>query len=47
MIMDYNEFRDVVSFDTTYRINKECHPIALVTGFNHHRETAIFAAALI
>ncbi|KAG6708290.1 hypothetical protein I3842_06G073800, partial [Carya illinoinensis] len=47
MIVDYNLFGDVVSFDTTYRTNKEYGPLAMFVGFNHHRETAIFGAALL
>ncbi|KAG6640890.1 hypothetical protein CIPAW_09G035500 [Carya illinoinensis] len=47
MIVDYNLFGDIVSFDTTYRTNKEYRPLAMFVGFNHHRETAIFGAALL
>ncbi|XP_042941212.1 protein FAR1-RELATED SEQUENCE 5-like [Carya illinoinensis] len=36
-----------ISFDTTYRTNKEYRPLAMFVGFNHHRETAIFGAALL
>ncbi|KAK3218579.1 hypothetical protein Dsin_012549 [Dipteronia sinensis] len=47
MIIDYGQFRDVVSFDTTYKINKENRPFAVFVGLNHHRETIIFGAALM
>ena len=47
MIVDYKLFGDVVSFDTTYRTNKEYRPLAMFVGFNHHRESAIFGAALL
>ncbi|KAG5538874.1 hypothetical protein RHGRI_019423 [Rhododendron griersonianum] len=47
MIIDYGHFGDVLSFDTTYRTNKEYRPLAVFTGFNHHRETIIFGAALL
>ena len=47
MIVDYKLFGDVVSFDTTYRINKAYQPLAMFVGFNHHRESAIFGAALL
>ena len=47
MIVDYKLFGDVVSFDTTYRINKAYRPLAMFVGFNHHRESAIFGAALL
>ncbi|XP_058217233.1 protein FAR1-RELATED SEQUENCE 5-like [Rhododendron vialii] len=47
MITDYGLFGDAVSFDTTFRTNKECRPFALFTGFNHFRMTTIFGAALL
>ncbi|XP_028068490.1 protein FAR1-RELATED SEQUENCE 5-like [Camellia sinensis] len=47
MIMDYAQFGDVVTFDTTYKLNKEHRPFASFVGFNHHRETVIFGAALL
>ncbi|XP_062166347.1 protein FAR1-RELATED SEQUENCE 5-like [Alnus glutinosa] len=36
-----------VSFDATYRTNKEYRPLAMFVGFNHHREVVIFGAALL
>jgi hypothetical protein len=47
MIVDYKLFGDVVSFDTTYRTNKEYRPLAMFVGFNHHREVVIFGTALL
>ncbi|KAF7151126.1 hypothetical protein RHSIM_Rhsim02G0232300 [Rhododendron simsii] len=47
MITDYGLFGDAVSFDTTFQTNKECRPLAIFTGFNHFRMTAIFGAALL
>ncbi|XP_028097077.1 protein FAR1-RELATED SEQUENCE 5-like [Camellia sinensis] len=47
MIMDYAQFGDVVTFDTTYKINNEHRPFGTFVGFNHHRETVIFGAALM
>ncbi|XP_062145348.1 protein FAR1-RELATED SEQUENCE 5-like [Alnus glutinosa] len=47
MIVDYKLFGDVVSFDTTYRTNKEYRPLAMFVGFNHHREVVIFGAGLL
>ncbi|KAL7213824.1 hypothetical protein ACSBR2_016372 [Camellia fascicularis] len=44
MITDYELFGDAVSFDTTFRTNKEYRPLALFTGFNHFRKTVIFDA---
>ncbi|XP_028073995.1 protein FAR1-RELATED SEQUENCE 5-like [Camellia sinensis] len=45
--MDYAQFGDVVTFDMTYKLNKEHRPFASFVGFNHHRETVIFGAALL
>ena len=47
MITDYELFGDVVSFDTTFKTNKDCRPLAIFTGFNHFRMTTIFGAALL
>ncbi|XP_028072916.1 protein FAR1-RELATED SEQUENCE 5-like [Camellia sinensis] len=47
MIMDYGQFGDVVTFDTTYKLNSAHRPFASFVGFNHHRETVIFGAALM
>ncbi|XP_020251115.1 protein FAR1-RELATED SEQUENCE 5-like [Asparagus officinalis] len=47
MIMDYGIFGDVVSFDTTYKLNEANRPFAVFVGLNHHRETIIFGAALM
>ncbi|XP_059458348.1 protein FAR1-RELATED SEQUENCE 5-like [Corylus avellana] len=47
MIIDYAYFGDVITFDTTYGTNKELRPLAVFTGFNHHRGVVIFGAALL
>ncbi|XP_028051469.1 protein FAR1-RELATED SEQUENCE 5-like [Camellia sinensis] len=47
MIMYYAPFGDVVTFDTTYKLNKEYRLFASFVGFNHYRETVIFDAALL
>ncbi|XP_071928120.1 protein FAR1-RELATED SEQUENCE 5-like [Coffea arabica] len=47
MLIDYNFFGDVVTFDTTYKINKEYHPLGVFVGFNQHRQIVIFGAALM
>ncbi|KAF1877862.1 hypothetical protein Lal_00038171 [Lupinus albus] len=44
---DYTYFGDVVCFDTTYRTNKDLRPFAPFIGFNHHRESLLFSAALL
>ncbi|KAF7124972.1 hypothetical protein RHSIM_Rhsim12G0053100 [Rhododendron simsii] len=47
MIRDYELFGDTLSFDTTFRTNKEFRPLAIFTGFNHFRMTVIFGVALM
>lgn len=47
MIINYCHFGDVVSFETKFRSNKELRPFASFLGFNHHRETIVFGAALL
>ncbi|KAK9697288.1 hypothetical protein RND81_08G027500 [Saponaria officinalis] len=47
MINDYGYFGDVVVFDTTYRTNKYYRPFGVFVGYNNHRETVIFGAALL
>nr|XP_016484692.1 PREDICTED: protein FAR1-RELATED SEQUENCE 12-like [Nicotiana tabacum] len=49
-LVDYFEKRiygNVVSFDITYRTNKEYRPLALFVGLNNHREMVVFGAALL
>lgn len=46
MIVDYIDFGDVVTFDTTYGTNKELRPLGVFVVFNHHRQMVIFGAAL-
>ncbi|KAL5843725.1 hypothetical protein ACOSQ4_009683 [Xanthoceras sorbifolium] len=47
MIINYGQFGDVVSFDTTYKINKENRPFAVFVDLNHHQETIVFGATLM
>ena len=47
MILDYGQFGDAISIDTTYKTNKENRQLAIFVGFNHHRKTIIFGAALM
>ena len=35
-MIDYSDFGDVVYFNTTYRINQLCGPLAVFIGLNHH-----------
>ncbi|KAM3340128.1 hypothetical protein P3S68_029998 [Capsicum galapagoense] len=47
MIRDFKIYGDVVSFDTTYRTNREYRPLALFVDLNNHREMVIFGATLL
>lgn len=47
MIKDYGQFGDVVTFDTTYKLNSAHRPSVSFVGFNHHRETVIFGTSLM
>jgi hypothetical protein len=43
----YEDFGDVVAFDTTYLTNRYEMPFALFVGVNHHGQSILFGAALI
>ncbi|KAL5581286.1 hypothetical protein UlMin_013728 [Ulmus minor] len=47
MVMDFNDFGDIVCFDTTYRLHKDYRPFAPFIGINHHKQMVIFGAALL
>ncbi|XP_042059618.1 protein FAR1-RELATED SEQUENCE 5-like [Salvia splendens] len=47
MLIDYEYFGDVVSLDTTYCTNRDNRPLAVFSGFNHHRRVVIFGASLL
>lgn len=47
MVMDYGDFGDVLCFDTTYRLNKDCRLFSPFVGVNHHKQMVIFGAALL
>ncbi|XP_059638888.1 protein FAR-RED IMPAIRED RESPONSE 1-like [Cornus florida] len=47
MIVDYCNFGDVVSFDTTYKVVHGNRPFGSFLGLNHHREIAVFGAAFM
>ncbi|XP_059658602.1 protein FAR1-RELATED SEQUENCE 7-like [Cornus florida] len=47
MIIDYGQFGDVISFDTTYKVVHGNRPFAIFLGMNHHQGTAMFGAALM
>ncbi|XP_061367275.1 protein FAR1-RELATED SEQUENCE 5-like [Gastrolobium bilobum] len=43
----YQQFGDVITFDTTYRTNKYSMPCAPFTGLNHHLQSILFGCALL
>ena len=47
MLIDYANFGDVMTFNTTYDTNKALKPLGVFTDFNHHRGVVIFGAALL
>ena len=47
MVIDYANFGDMVTFDTTYGTNKKLGPLGVFTGFNHHGGLTDFGAALL
>ncbi|KAG2710515.1 hypothetical protein I3760_04G031000 [Carya illinoinensis] len=47
MVVDYSDFGDVVCFDTTCRLYRDCRPFASFIGVNHHKQMVIFGAALL
>ncbi|XP_074377513.1 protein FAR1-RELATED SEQUENCE 5-like [Apium graveolens] len=46
-IMAYQNFGDVMAFDTTYRTNRYTMPFVPFTGVNHHYQSVIFGFALM
>ena len=47
MVIDYSHFGDVITFDTTYRTNRDARQLGVFLGLNHHRRTVVFGAALL
>ncbi|KAK9157430.1 hypothetical protein Scep_004004 [Stephania cephalantha] len=43
----FEEFSDVVSFDTTYLVNRYRMPFATMVGVNHHGQSILLGCALI
>ncbi|XP_061355053.1 protein FAR1-RELATED SEQUENCE 5-like [Gastrolobium bilobum] len=43
----YQQFGDVITFDTTYRTNKYSMSFAPFTGLNHHLQSILFGCALL
>lgn len=47
MIIDYAQFGDVVTFDTTFGTNKEYMPFGVFVGFNHFRESHFWSRSFV
>ncbi|KAL8556539.1 hypothetical protein ACS0TY_004114 [Phlomoides rotata] len=43
----YEEFHDVLSFDTTYLVNRYKMPFASIVGVNHHRHSILLGCAFV
>ncbi|KAL8520773.1 hypothetical protein ACS0TY_011360 [Phlomoides rotata] len=43
----YEDFHDVVSFDTTYLVNRYKMPFASIVGINHHGHSILLGCALV
>jgi hypothetical protein len=43
----YESFNDVITFDTTYLMNKYDMPFALFVGVNHHGQSVLLGCALL
>ncbi|KAL6557885.1 hypothetical protein OROMI_018235 [Orobanche minor] len=43
----YQDFNDVVSFDTTYCLNRCEMPLATMVGVNHHHQSMLLGCALL
>ncbi|KAF1881554.1 hypothetical protein Lal_00021406 [Lupinus albus] len=46
-IFDYSIFGDVLAFDATYGRNKYKFPVVIFSGVNHHKQTTMFADAVV
>ena len=44
---DYDDFGDVVVFDSTYKMNRYGMPFIPFVGLNNHRKTTVFACAIV
>lgn len=47
MALDYCDFGDVITFDTTYGTNKELKLLGVFVGFNYHRQMVIFGGKFL
>ena len=44
---DYNDFGDVMVFDSTYKMNRYGMPFIPFVGLNHHRKTTVFGCGIV
>nr|XP_040251963.1 protein FAR1-RELATED SEQUENCE 5-like [Aegilops tauschii subsp. strangulata] len=44
---DYEDFGDVLVFDSTYKMNRYGMPFIPFVGLNNHRKTTVFACAIV
>ena len=44
---DYQDFGDVVVFDSTYKMNRYGMPFIPFVGLNNHRKTTVFGCAIV
>jgi zinc finger SWIM domain-containing protein 3 len=47
IIIEYNHFRNVIIFDTTYSTNRDVRPLGIFLGLNHHRDIVVFGTTLL
>ncbi|WJX30659.1 hypothetical protein P8452_19175 [Trifolium repens] len=47
MINDYEYFGDVITFDTTFKSNKDYRPLGVFVGLNNHKQMVVFGATLL
>ena len=45
--LDYQDFGDVVVFDSTYKMNRYAMPFIPFVGINSHRKTTVFGCAVV
>jgi hypothetical protein len=46
MLIDYAQFDDVISFDTTFGTNRELRPLDVFVGFNLLEKSGIWRALM-
>ncbi|KAK1643049.1 hypothetical protein QYE76_060885 [Lolium multiflorum] len=46
-VQDYEDYGDVLVFDSTYKMNRYCMPFIPFVGLNNHRRTTVFGCAIV